>query len=152
MAAYGWFFYALGTAMLWGFCYSAADKVLKDGVHPAIFMLANGLAYIIMIVPYFWIATNMLGGLKSQMNLLWANKTTLFLLIGVTAAYTLGNYLILTSMSLKNATMTNLIEISYPLFTILFAWILFREFHLGIGTMIGAAFIFAGVGIILVKG
>jgi drug/metabolite transporter (DMT)-like permease len=48
-------------------------------------------------------------------------------------------------MSAKNPTLVSLIEISYPLFVIIFTWILFREFQLTPSTLFGAVLILAGV-------
>ncbi|HXL25188.1 MAG TPA: EamA family transporter, partial [Chthoniobacterales bacterium] len=44
----------------------------------------------------------------------------------------------------KNATLASLLEISYPLFIILFTALFFREIHLDLVGMIGAMLILLG--------
>ena len=48
----------------------------------------------------------------------------------------------------KNATLAGLIEITYPLFIVLFAWLLFKEGQLTLGTALGSLCILCGVGVI----
>ncbi|MCD8497767.1 MAG: EamA family transporter [Alphaproteobacteria bacterium] len=44
-----------------------------------------------------------------------------------------------------------MIEITYPVFTILFAWLLYRDVQVNLHTALGGLLIFAGVGIIYFK-
>ncbi|MGA2053413.1 MAG: EamA family transporter, partial [Opitutales bacterium] len=48
----------------------------------------------------------------------------------------------------KNATLASLIEISYPFFVALFAWLLFRDVQLSWATALGGLLILAGIAII----
>jgi len=57
----------------------------------------------------------------------------------------LANVAIVLSIQSKNATTAGLIELSYPLFTILFTWVLFHEHHLNMATVIGSILISLGV-------
>ena len=66
-------------------------------------------------------------------------------LIVAVIATTSAGMLIFLSIQAKNATLSSLIEISYPLFTAFFAWALFRQATLNMATIIGAALIFIGV-------
>jgi drug/metabolite transporter (DMT)-like permease len=59
--------------------------------------------------------------------------------------YIAANVLIMASINAKNATMAAMIEITYPLFTALFAWLLFRQVQMSAGTLAGAALILSGV-------
>ena len=52
-------------------------------------------------------------------------------------------------MSAKNPTLASLIEISYPLFVVLFAWIFFREMQLNTITICGGLLVIAGVAVII---
>jgi hypothetical protein len=63
---------------------------------------------------------------------------------GGTAAPAAG-LLIFTAIGEKNAPVAALIEISYPLAAAFFTWLFFRESHLNLQTMIGAALIYAGI-------
>jgi drug/metabolite transporter (DMT)-like permease len=51
----------------------------------------------------------------------------------------------------RNATLASLIEISYPAFVAVFAWLLFREWQLNAGVLLGALLVFAGCTLIIVN-
>ena len=61
---------------------------------------------------------------------------------------TVGTLLIYLAIGEKNATLASLIEISYPLFVALFAWLFFRQVHLNAMTLVGAGLILGGVAIV----
>ena len=67
-------------------------------------------------------------------------------------AMMVANLLITISIAHKNASLSSLIEITYPFFIIMFSWVLFREMHMNLATSLGAVLIFAGVAIIYLKG
>lgn len=75
--------------------------------------------------------------------------------LGFTAAsvvvFTAANTAIFLSIAAKNATVAGLVEISYPVFIALFAWLVLRETQLTAGVAAGAALIFAGVVLVLLK-
>ena len=52
-------------------------------------------------------------------------------------------------MGAKNPTLVSLIEISYPLFVVLFTWIFFREMQLNPVTCVGGLLVLAGVAVII---
>ena len=59
--------------------------------------------------------------------------------------------LLFQAISDKNATLASLIEISYPVFVALFAWLLFRQVHLNASVLVGALLVFAGVAVIVLN-
>ena len=76
-----------------------------------------------------------------------ARERALILALPLTSL--LGSWLLYVSIGQKNATLASLIEISYPVFVALFAYVLFREVALDALTLLGAALVFAGVGVII---
>ena len=52
----------------------------------------------------------------------------------------------------KNASLVAFIEIAYPLFTLIFAYLLFREFQLTAISMVGALLILVGVIVLVAAG
>jgi drug/metabolite transporter (DMT)-like permease len=60
-----------------------------------------------------------------------------------------GSVLLYLSISGKNATLASLIEITYPVFVVLFAFLLFRQMNLNASVLIGAGLVFAGVAVIV---
>jgi len=97
--------------------------------------LANG----ILVAAILWILYPRQNWwrLGESWSVIWL--VVLYLVFG-TGAY-LFNAL---AINQKNATLASLLEISYPLFIILFTAIFFRQIHLDLIGMTGAALIFIG--------
>ena len=64
----------------------------------------------------------------------------------------IGAYLTYAAMGAKNPSLVALIEISYPIFVVMFSWIFFRQMELNVMTFCGGLLILAGVSIIIVGG
>ena len=62
-----------------------------------------------------------------------------------------ANMFIVLSIGSKNAALSGLIEISYPLFIALFSWLFFRENNLSVGAILGGTFVLIGVSLIYVS-
>ena len=63
----------------------------------------------------------------------------------------LATVLLFVSIDRKNATMAGLIEIWYPIFIVLFTWVLFREVHLTWTSALGGLLIVAGAVIVILS-
>ena len=122
MAANLWFFYALGAAMFWGLGYVLTEKLLVQGFAPSFLMAASAL----ITLPCYLLLAWKLGDLRPGFELATADGKTLALLVLTALLVIGGNFLIFSSIAGKNATMAAIIEISYPFFTLFFAWLLFR--------------------------
>lgn len=70
------------------------------------------------------------------------------LVVAETIVLMLAEVFIGLSITNKNATLAGLIEISYPVFIILFAYLLFKENQLSISAAAGGSLIFLGIFII----
>lgn len=138
-----WLLYALFAAVLWGFEYTFAEKVLKYISVPVFLALELFVASIILAI-MAWISG---AWQKDVMILSSSSRVSLFFVLGI-IAFTTANVLICTAIQSKNATLSSLIEISYPLFIALMTWLLFRENELSWNVGIGGALIFSGLFII----
>jgi len=76
-----------------------------------------------------------------------SRQTGIYLLFGI-LTFALANVLSFYAIQAKNATLASIIEVSYPLFIIIIAWVLFRESALNISVIIGGLLIFTGISII----
>ena len=141
-----WFFIALLSAVFWGISYCFAERIMDQGVSPAFLLLLQGIVTfpVYIIFAYF---SNTLGTSLGAFD----NTKIIVLTAVTTIALVLGNLLILTSIDMKNATLANLVEISYPLFTFLIAWTVFKDVQLSWSTAFGGLLILAGVGVIWMK-
>jgi drug/metabolite transporter (DMT)-like permease len=147
MAGNIWFFYALFSALLWGISYSFSDRLLQSGISVPLLMAIEG----IMIIPILAVVA-LKGNPFDGIHLLMTDRKILVLAIFVALTAMLGSFFILMSISEKNATLASLIEITYPLFTCLFAWLFFKDMQLSWTTAMGALLILSGIAVIYVKG
>src|ERR1700741_1485686 len=129
-----WWMYALISAACWGAQYVLMETLFRRVDFAAAFSflsLANG----ILVAAILWIFYPRQNWWK--LGVIWV--VVLYLVFG-TGAY-LFNAL---AINQKNATLASLLEISYPLFIILFTAIFFRQIHLDLIGLTGAALIFIG--------
>jgi drug/metabolite transporter (DMT)-like permease len=146
-AGKSWFWLALSAAVMWGIGYNLAEYLLKKGMSASGVILLEAL----FVLPLYALASVTLGSLKSDVDILWNDKKLIFIMAMGALTMFGGNLFILMSVSGKNASLTSLIEISYPIFVILFAWLFFRELHVNLWTFAGAGLILSGVALIYLK-
>lgn len=88
------------------------------------------------------------GSYKADLGSLISSNRTLVLVAAIVVAFNIANTLIVLSIGDKNATISGLIEISYPLFIALFSWLFFKENNLSSGAVLGGVFVLTGVSLI----
>jgi drug/metabolite transporter (DMT)-like permease len=138
-----WLLFAVGASVFWGITYVINEQVYK---HISVLSsIAITLAASGLFVGLVALATGTFG---KDIATLSASPKVLWLLIAGIAVLTIAELLIGFSIVGKNATIAGLIEISYPLFIVLFSYLLFKESNLSVATVVGGAFVFIGVGVI----
>lgn len=134
-----WVFLALGAAIVWGTGYALTERAVKElplFVFLAIFYGLSVVFYIAMSGAF----TPWRQALASiEPKNLWPE-----ILVGV-VCFALGNILIFMAIQRSNATVANMIEISYPIFTALAAWLIFKNMQLTVPVVAGGLLIFSGV-------
>ncbi len=139
-----WFVIALATAVVWGISYSIDEYLVKTHISPPFLCFITA----ILSAPiYAGIALYQKNFVPSWKNLTQNHDAMLaFGVVFVCGFFaSLG---ILESIRLKNATLSSMIEITYPLFTALFAWLFFKDVQINSFTWIGFLFVLIGVFII----
>lgn len=138
-----WIFYAVLAAAFWGVNYTLTEQVMKKLTIASVFV-ASGFVSLL-----FGLSLGMLKQtLSADWKILKAGGSEVRLLIAVAIVYLIANIFILVSIKSRNATMAGMVEISYPLFTAIFAWLFFQENQVTIGTIIGGSLIICGIGCI----
>lgn len=138
-----WILYALATSLIWGFDYVIAEKILKK-ISPASLMFFELLFAAIAVFLFSLLS----GKLTKDISIVTHSRQTgIYLLFGI-LTFALANVLSFYAIQAKNATLASLIEVSYPLFIVIIAWVLFRENALNISVLIGGSLIFTGIFII----
>lgn len=134
-----WVFYAFLAAVLWGFTYTLDGKSLSY-LSPLQFKFLMALGASIILGA----AVMVRGEMGSLITAIDHPHKYIWLLASLltTCAATL---LIAATIKMENPTSAAIIEVSYPLFTALFGWLLFRDVHITKDLIIGGALIIAGV-------
>ncbi len=138
-----WILLALGASLFWGMTYAINEQVYK---HISVLSsLAITLTVSGILVGIAALSLGMLG--RDFATLASAPKVLSLVLAGI-AVLTIAELFIGFSITEKNATLVGLIEISYPIFILLFSYLLFKENNLTVATAIGGVLMFAGVAVI----
>lgn len=148
MSSNTWFYSALAAALLWGICYVLSERVMNQGITPAFLLLISG----ILVLPFYYFFAHGSATIQQGLEIMLTNKSILFMVVAASLSTVLANYLVLYSVSEKNATLATLVEIAYPVFTFMFAWLLFKDVQLTWNTAMGGILIFSGIALIYLKG
>ncbi|MBP9669415.1 MAG: EamA family transporter [Candidatus Pacebacteria bacterium] len=138
-----WFILSTFASLFWGLTYAIDGQLLKHISVPT--MIATH-ALIISVVAA--ILSYSSGTFKDDLTMIAASRSLLFLVLAGMCTFVVAELLIWYSIAESNASLAALIEISYPIFTILFAYLLFKEVQISIMSAVGGLFIFIGVTII----
>lgn len=135
-----WFWFSLFAAVLWGMSYVIYQKLVETlSAAGAMFFTAAG-SFLFYIV-YMLVS----GTFRTDVEVLKKFSLELKLVLLVIVINAMANIFSLLAIKEKNATLMGLVEISYPIFTALFAWIFLKEVQTSVGAWFGAALIVAGV-------
>jgi drug/metabolite transporter (DMT)-like permease len=138
-----WLIYATLASAFWGLSYTLNEQMYK---YASIYTTIAINTFFIALM--FGVAAWYKGLLASDLSSITASSRTIILFASGTAIFALAELFIALSIFSKNATLAGLIEITYPLFIALFAYLLFRENELNMGTALGGILIFTGVAIV----
>lgn len=136
-----WIVYALTASLLWGVSYAASGRVIERGMTPLTFFFCYAL-FGVVAAALGLAATGKLGGVPSEVRSLGPDG---FWFAVAVVTFAGGALLIFLAIGAKNATLASLIEISYPFFVAVFAWLFFRETQFNWPTVLGGVMILGGV-------
>lgn len=138
-----WIFLALLAAMLWALAYVINEQIYKQ----VSVITTLGITTLFFSLSMLFMAY--LSGYLSKELMLMLNSKRLFWLVS-TEILVLIFAEILTGFSIvnKNAVLTSLVGISYPIFIVIFTWLLFKENQLNPSTIFGGILVFLGISII----
>jgi drug/metabolite transporter (DMT)-like permease len=138
-----WFWLALIAAALWGLGYTLNQATLKY-FNPYELLFFESVIIFAAFTLYFWAY----GDFKHFLSKLGSWKL-LSMISASSIIYIIASSLILISIKSSNASLAAIIESSYPLFTVIFAFIFLGEIQLSWSAIIG--FILVLTGIIIIK-
>lgn len=135
-----WFILAIGASLFWGLSYVSSEQLYKKVSVLTGFGLTSLFAAI-FVLTLSWLN----GSLEKDFAQISSSKTVFGWLVAAILTTFLAELCIGFSITTKNATLASLIEISYPLFIVLFGWILLRYNYLNTYSVAGGICIMIGV-------
>lgn len=128
---------------MWGLVYVLSEQLYKTVSVPTVLAVQMVVAAAVMLFVAFGA-----GGFREDVGAILSSRYLLLLILASIVAWVAADFLIAYSIAGKNASLAGLIEISYPLFIVLFAYLIFGEAQLSVATAFGGVLIFVGIGII----
>ncbi len=134
-----WFWYAICASILWGVSYVINQLLMKSFNAFEVLMFESAIILIIFI-PFFLVT----GQMKITVMKLFDVKMILLVIAG-SVIYTAAAICILKSIGGSNASLAAIIEASYPIFTMIFAYILLSEVQFSFLSVLGCILVIAGL-------
>lgn len=142
--SFPWYVPAIAAAVVWGLHYPLIEHALRRVSLPTVVLLtALPMALVALAFP-----ARLQEDWRAILQLP-AGERALIAAVALTSLA--GTVLLYLAVRGRNATLASLIEISYPAFVALFAWLLFRDWQLNGGVLLGAVLVFAGSAIIILN-
>jgi drug/metabolite transporter (DMT)-like permease len=138
-----WFFLATVASMCWGVAYILAEHIFKRVsvfTTLAIEALLMGLVFLFIAIKD--------GDFKKDLATIGSSMNLSLVLLTFVVVSTIAELAINFSISEKDATLAGFVEISYPFFIALAAYLIYGQEELHPGTAIGGIIVFIGACII----
>lgn len=150
MFTWPWWIFSIVAAIIWGLHFNLIVKVSnvlpKDIYTPLTLFLITSVS-ILLLFPFIHqkVFTNLVT--------LWhtSNDIRLSVIVLVFTAIIAASLLYIAMQLSPNATVAALLDISYPVFVAIIAWLLYRENHLDWSLLAGGGLIFTGAMLIVWK-
>ena len=150
MLSWPWWSYSIIAAVLWGLHFNLVvrvSRILPNDIYTPVTLFFVTSLSMLVIVPFTWqkifnnIVTLYQAGPEIRISVLLLIFTTLVAAILLYIAMRLSN----------NPTVAGAIDITYPFFVALIAWLVFRENQVDWSVIVGGMLIFAGSLLIIWK-
>jgi len=150
MFSWPWWIFSIIAAVLWGLHFNLVVKVSnvlpKDIYTPLTIFVITGVS-IILLMPFIY------HKVLSNLIILWhaGNEIRISVVVLVFTTIIAANLLYIAMQLSPNATVAALLDITYPVFIAIVAWLLYRENHLDWTVLVGGILIFSGAMLIVWK-
>jgi drug/metabolite transporter (DMT)-like permease len=141
-----WLHYALAASILWGLDYTLNGRLLEYIQPQTLMLIQLGLGFLV----YFIFVVFFQPKIQLSVDLEWLLKNKAFfgLVILTVSTYLIADFCIFQSIRFKNPAIAAMIETSYPVFTLFFCFLLFKQNFLNLKSCVGAGLIVLGVTIL----
>ncbi|RKZ66895.1 MAG: hypothetical protein DRQ44_06240 [Gammaproteobacteria bacterium] len=137
-----WYVAALGAAVTWGIYYPLVDMALKRISLFSVILLS--MIPVLLAMPLF---IKVVADDIETVKTLPPSEQWVIASLGLIGLF--GEVMVYLAISGKNATLASLIEMTYPIFVVLFAYIFYRQMHVTASVFIGGLMVLMGAGLII---
>jgi drug/metabolite transporter (DMT)-like permease len=137
-----WYVAALGAAVTWGIYYPLVDMALKRISLYSVILLS--MIPVLLVMPLF---LKTLSNDIETVKTLPVSEQWIIACLGLIGLF--GEVMVNMAITGKNATLASLIEMTYPVFVVLFAYLFYRQMHVTSSVFIGGLMILLGAGLII---
>ena len=137
-----WYVAALAAAVTWGIYYPLVDMALKRISLYSVILLS--MIPVLLALPLF---LRTVSNDIETVKLLPSSEQWVIACLGLIGLF--GEVMVYMAITGKNATLASLIEMTYPLFVVLFAFLFYRQMHITTSVFIGGLMILTGAGLII---
>jgi len=137
-----WWMYATLAAIVWGVHYPIVGKALTT-ISPITVYFIPSLVLLVSL-PFYYKTL-----ISDYHSLMAADMTVKVSTLALMFTSIAASLLLYKAIHGSNATVASLIEITYPVFVALFAFLLFNENHLNWSVAAGSILVMAGTGLII---
>jgi drug/metabolite transporter (DMT)-like permease len=137
-----WYVAALGAAVTWGIYYPLVDMALKRISLFSVILLS--MIPVLLAMPLF---LKVVADDIETVKTLPPSEQWVIASLGLIGLF--GEVMVYMAISGKNATLASLIEMTYPIFVVLFAYIFYRQMHVTTSVLIGGLMVLMGAGLII---
>lgn len=139
-----WISFSLFSAVLSGIAYAFYGELIKKISIDSVIFYSS-----ILVGTFFFFVSYFNGSLSTDWDVIRKSSKVSSYLAAIFIADIGASFCLFMGMKMKNATAAGLLEISAPLFTLLFAYILFRQSHLSFGLIVGGLLIASGIACVM---
>ena len=137
-----WYVAALGAAITWGIYYPLVDMALKRISLYSVILLS--MVPILLALPWF---LKTVSEDIETVKVLPPSEQWAIVLLGLVGLF--GEVMVYMAISGKNATLASLIEMTYPVFVVFFAFVFYRQVHITPSVFAGGLMILIGAAVII---
>ena len=137
-----WYLAALGAAVTWGVYYPLVDMALKRISLFSVILLS--MIPVFLALPLF---LKTVSNDIETVKLLPASEQWIIYSLGLIGLF--GEVMVYLAITGKNATLASLIEMTYPIFVVLFAYVFYRQMHVTASVFVGGLMVLVGSGLII---
>jgi len=150
MFSWPWWLFSISAAIIWGLHFNLVvkvSKVLPKDIYTAltIFVITSIAILPLLLVIHQKVFSNVVTLWQS------GNDIRVSIIVLVFTAIIAATLLYIAMQLSPNATVAALLDITYPLFIAIIAWLLYKENHLDWYVLAGGGLIFCGAMLIVWK-